>query len=551
MFTSPPSRHRVALLLLCLALWGWTCGLWDLWGADECRYVQVARELQGRSNWFYLTVHGQPYDQKPPLLFWMLAVAIQLCHGRLVEWALRLPSVLLATLAVLLTYEIGRRRFNPRMGLLSALVLLCTPLFIVHAPSARLDVVYAGWTAIALAAWLWSEPGARWSWVRTALFWIGIAGAFLVKGPPCFIVIACVVLVDLVRSRGRGTMSALQWMAGALVLAAVILGWLEMEKRVYGSAFVQGQVVGQTVERFMSGSHEKPIYYYLLRIPLDIFFPWSIFLGLTLWSLWRERAALWPRLASLVAWGLLPVIFFSLASGKRQMYLMPLLPGMALLVGWYLDARFLARARYPRWSRALAGLCAVVALVVVVGTAWVATHRARMAAEPFDIAWWDMAVWCSFAALLVAAAMVLFSPRTNSARLLAVLFALMLTGALAYYVSVNPARDPRKSTRAFSAELGRRIAEHGLPPVVGALGQGDKPEFHVYAAYRVIPLPDEALEKQPRSLPGVLLGREKDVKDLADRLARAGYRRLYATQASSDPIVVYLREAPGAAPAMH
>ena len=60
-------KHLLMLYGACVVLWYWTCGLWDLWGADEGRYAQVAKELLGRKNWFFLTVHGEPYDQKPPL----------------------------------------------------------------------------------------------------------------------------------------------------------------------------------------------------------------------------------------------------------------------------------------------------------------------------------------------------------------------------------------------------------------------------------------------------------------------------------------------------
>ena len=66
------------LIALCLGLWAWTCGLWDLWGPDEARYVQIAKELLPRRNWFLLTLHGQPYDEKPPLPFWMLAGMLKL-----------------------------------------------------------------------------------------------------------------------------------------------------------------------------------------------------------------------------------------------------------------------------------------------------------------------------------------------------------------------------------------------------------------------------------------------------------------------------------------
>ena len=58
------------------------------------------------------------YLEKPPLPMWLMAVSIY-CLGP-TEWAVRLPSILFSTLSVLLTFLIGRRLFNRRVGLYAA-----------------------------------------------------------------------------------------------------------------------------------------------------------------------------------------------------------------------------------------------------------------------------------------------------------------------------------------------------------------------------------------------------------------------------------------------
>lgn len=67
------NRDIAVFCLLGGILWLTSSGMWDLRGPDEGRYVQIAKELLTRDNWLYLTVHGVPYDQKPPLAFWLFA----------------------------------------------------------------------------------------------------------------------------------------------------------------------------------------------------------------------------------------------------------------------------------------------------------------------------------------------------------------------------------------------------------------------------------------------------------------------------------------------
>jgi 4-amino-4-deoxy-L-arabinose transferase-like glycosyltransferase len=89
----------------------------------------------------------------------------------------------------------------------------------------------------------------------------------------------------------------------------------------------------QNVDRFLeSASHQRPIVYYLLNFPLDAL-PWTPFVALALfWSVKRLRQA--DRQVMLpIIWFVLGFIFFSLASSKRSVYLLPLYPAVAALVG--------------------------------------------------------------------------------------------------------------------------------------------------------------------------------------------------------------------------
>ena len=152
---------------------------------------------------------------------------------------------------------------------------------------------------------------------------------------------------------------------GLLVFVAVVLGWYGPAVARYGLGYLRETIVHQQVERYTrSWVHHGPWYQYLGDFTTG-FLPWSLFVPGALalaWQTWRgarerSRAArrrdpdgqapapfLFP-----LCWFVSGFVFFSLSTGKRAAYLLPLYPAAALLVGWTLGPGDRARARGSRW----------------------------------------------------------------------------------------------------------------------------------------------------------------------------------------------------------
>ncbi|HEX4970415.1 MAG TPA: hypothetical protein VFV69_05120, partial [Steroidobacteraceae bacterium] len=58
----------LALLLIATGI-----GLRDPWPPDEPRFALVARDMVATGDWLLPRVGGQPYADKPPLFFWLVA----------------------------------------------------------------------------------------------------------------------------------------------------------------------------------------------------------------------------------------------------------------------------------------------------------------------------------------------------------------------------------------------------------------------------------------------------------------------------------------------
>src|SRR6188474_3802654 len=80
------------LLGLGLLLIATGIGLRDPWPADEPRFALVARDMVATGDWLLPRVGGQPYADKPPLFFWLIALGLTLTHS--LRLAFLLPSFL-------------------------------------------------------------------------------------------------------------------------------------------------------------------------------------------------------------------------------------------------------------------------------------------------------------------------------------------------------------------------------------------------------------------------------------------------------------------------
>ena len=153
-----PRGAALLLLFGTLLLYGLRLGNLDFWAPDEPRYGAIAEELRsyrhGAEGLVLLHLNDAPYTQKPPLYFWLAALA-GTPGERVTEWAARLPSAIAGLGGVALTAFIGRRLLaNPMLGLLAAGMLATSFRFVFTARRAQLDVLLTGFELIAIALFL-------------------------------------------------------------------------------------------------------------------------------------------------------------------------------------------------------------------------------------------------------------------------------------------------------------------------------------------------------------------------------------------------------------
>ncbi|HEX7382820.1 MAG TPA: glycosyltransferase family 39 protein [Burkholderiaceae bacterium] len=177
---APAVRHDSAARPLgALALWLLaTLGLHPLLVPDEGRYVGVARAMLLSGDWLVPRLDGLPFFHKPPLMYWIDAVAMRVLGVN--EFAARLAPAIGAWVMGAALYLALRRWHGVRAARVALAVLATAPLFFIGGQYANHDMVVAGFISAAVFAFAAAaEDGSRRLW---QLGWLACALALLAKG---------------------------------------------------------------------------------------------------------------------------------------------------------------------------------------------------------------------------------------------------------------------------------------------------------------------------------------------------------------------------------
>jgi 4-amino-4-deoxy-L-arabinose transferase-like glycosyltransferase len=440
----------------------------DLWAPDEPRYGQIAREMLRDGSWLVPTSNGNLYAEKPPIYYWLVA-GLSAPFGDVSALTARLVGALCAIGCLLAIQRLARRWFGAPGPPGTAVVLFAGTLLISwNAPRAGLDLPLT-------CALLWSvERGGAWlrsgGWgaaLATGALW---AVAILLKGPLGFLLPPAVLAAEALAlghaPRGRNV----GWWLIPATMVACGLAWLLPAIAAGGEAYTQrllGQIEGRVTGA--EGGHRRPPWYFVLNWPAWVL-PMTGHLLLGAWAALRPPTATSGETraglrAALVAGPILFVVL-SIVATKREVYLIPGLPFLALAAAWVLE-RGLWPGALRVVTRVLVGALAVGALVLpffplLTRLVLVGRRGGEGAPAPLHaMAWAGLAL---AALLLGLAAWRAFRGREHAALALRRAAPPLFGAVAALWLGYLPAADPYKSwqpvARAAEAAAGTGPVYH-------------------------------------------------------------------------------------------
>ncbi len=313
---------------------------------DEVFHAVVAKHMMQHP--FAPTLYENPvlpYDyknwagnhiwlHKQPLPLWTMALSMSIFGVN--EIALRLPSILLTTLGVYLTYYIGSYFFDRRTGYLAAFFYSVNGLIIEmtagRVATDHVDVFFLFF--IELGVFLSIVFARRQKSIYNIAVGISIGAAILCKWLPALIVLPIWLLIVL-DSKKFSTKQIIGHLALLIfIIAAVSLPWQFYIRSVFPlEALTESSHNFRHITETLD-SQGGPFYYYLDKIRINygelLYIPllWLMFIT------WRSRQI---KMIALAIWIFVPILFFSFLKTKMQGYILFSAPPLFIITAAFFD----------------------------------------------------------------------------------------------------------------------------------------------------------------------------------------------------------------------
>ncbi len=375
----PDANVRVRLLpllfvLLLPALLLYPSRSFHLLEPDEGRYAQIPKEMLDRGEWVVPTLQGEPYLDKPPLMYWLVKLSYQ-CFG-VNEAAARLVPAICVHLTILCLYLIGRRSVGERAAFWAAMLLCVAPGYVAVARLLLLDGLLT--LCVTLSMLCGFEAVRTGRFLR--LWWVAAAVAsglgFLTKGPISEILLLPPLFVFAWLSGQAAVVRFRHVALFASIVVAVNVPWY-VAIYLREPAFLMHFFWDHNVMRFLQPfDHLQPVWYYvpilvggllpgtLLFIP----YVWNLLKGTQTVAMSRSPAGGFWLLA-----GCWCMVFFSISGSKLPTYILPAFPFLCLALGEYV-----ARSRWNHaWGTRglIGGFAAMIFAAHTFAMPWYAKAR--------------------------------------------------------------------------------------------------------------------------------------------------------------------------------
>jgi len=360
-------RAYAFLILLCLAFF--TPGLATLppTDRDESLFAQASKQMIESGNYIDIRVQDVPRYKKPGGIYWLQAASERLLNPQHLNeiWAYRVPSLIGATVAVVMTAALGALLFGPTIGFLAAVMMAGCLILNVEARLAKTDAALLGCIMVmqyALARAYIGMNVAK-SWGLWLTFWTALAIGILIKGPVILLVLFSVLIWLRLTEKNITWFGALRPLAGILYLLLLIAPWFAAIMMASHGQFANQAGGHDFLAKFWQGQNRGllPPGLHLLAFPV-IFFPFALYALLGIPDAWRNRDE--PAVRFCLGW-IIPVwIVFELSLTKLPHYVLPTYPAIALLAAKVLMDGFPALA--GRGMRMVPPV--VMGLMVTIGT---------------------------------------------------------------------------------------------------------------------------------------------------------------------------------------
>lgn len=343
-------RAYVALFVLCLCLY--VPGLASLppTDRDESLFAQATKQMIETKDYVDINFLGTPRYKKPVGIYWLQSFSVRLLNPQHLDeiWAYRIPSMIGATVAVLLTAALGTMLFGGMAGMAAGVMLASCLDLTIEAHIAKTDAALLASVMLMqlCLARAYLKPKAGWK--NAFAFWSALGIGTLLKGPIILLPLFSTLLWLRRTEKDLGWFRRLKPHIGIFYALLLIAPWFVAINLASHGKFAAQSGGHDFLAKLWQGQDRGflPPGLHTLIFPL-MFFPFSLFSLIAIPDAWAARQQRAVRFC--IGWIVPTWIVFELSSTKLPHYVLPAYPAIAILTAkFFFDG-------YPRLTKMTKG----------------------------------------------------------------------------------------------------------------------------------------------------------------------------------------------------
>jgi len=327
-------EHKAILLFFILAamILLSAVGSYGVVETSDARYAEIAREMFLSKDWLHPNLLDVHHYHKPPVTYQITALGYQLwgINPFAARFFLQVTILIQIVLVYLLTLEFTAQK---RTALWASVIYFTFPLVLIASRNLTTDAFLTTFTLLSIYSWVRYRKRGEVFWLYLFTFSLGLG--FLTKGPVVFLApVMFAIFYNRIESSKR-TWNIHHLIAWSVFLA-VAASWfvyLAFDNPAFWDYFIGKQ----TVDRFSHNvfNRSEPFWYFIVLAPL-VGMPWLLLFP---WFFKRSSLTFKPLTIEsvLVLSVAVPLIFFSISTSKRILYILPLYPLLAVATALFLQ----------------------------------------------------------------------------------------------------------------------------------------------------------------------------------------------------------------------
>ena len=326
----------IFIFVAAIGIWSYFAGLSIDVTRDAGKYATVAKETFQNGNYINLTIHGDAYDQKPPMMFWLGALGFTV--GGISNFWFKLPILLLVFAGFYWAFRLGKSLYNTRVGYLTATFLAFSVIYSLYSMDIHADTPLQAFVTLALwqlFEFIKTRKNKHWILGFTA---IGLA--MLSKGPIGAAIPAFAVIGHILLKKDYRFLFDYRWLLGILLAIAIASPALIGLMNQFGWAGIRFFFWENNVGR-ITGSYVKavndPIFY--VHTLLYVFLPWVLLFFIAAYTEFRTLAKNRFHADEYFTLTGIWIFFVIISASKNQVpnYIFSIVPLMAVLTAKWVD----------------------------------------------------------------------------------------------------------------------------------------------------------------------------------------------------------------------